>query len=65
MLLSPSAHTALGIVLAVGGSKGKVQLAPQAHSGSPDDAHVIVEKPGTQIKFPIQAPPPPTQGSLF
>ena len=44
MLLSPSAHTALGIVLAVGGSKGKVQLAPQAHSGSPDDAHVTVGK---------------------
>src|SRR5512134_749550 len=44
MLLSPSAQTALGIVLAVGGSKAKVRLAPHAHSGSPDDAHVTVGK---------------------
>ncbi len=44
MLLSPSARHALGLVLAVGGSKGKVRLAPQAQSGSPDDVHVTVGK---------------------
>jgi len=32
---------------------------------APDDALVIVDKPATQIKFPLQAPLPPVQGSLF
>jgi hypothetical protein len=44
MLLSPSARAPLGIVLAVGGSKGKVRLAPKAQPRSPDDAHVTVGK---------------------
>jgi hypothetical protein len=44
MLLTPSARPDLGHVLAVGGSKGKVRLVPQAQCGAPGDVHVTVGK---------------------
>jgi DNA helicase HerA-like ATPase len=44
MLLSPSLREALGHVVAIGGSKGKVRLTPPAQSGRPDDTQVTVGK---------------------